>query len=170
MNKKRVLFLLNLLLFFVLTCNISIAQADKTAKSGLQKPDSLGKKSISKTSSLFLKRWNLIEINKLKVKNTSAFIEFNSTEKRFAGSAGCNQMFGKFEANNSKIKLSAIGTTRMLCTTEGVMKIEGDFIKALGQVTRFEQKGDTLNLFAENNLILRFSGAAKNASGKDAKR
>ena len=156
MDKKRVLFLLKLFLILVFTSNSSIAQDRKTAKSV-----SGGKKSISKTSNLFLRRWNLIEINGLKVKNISPFIEFNSTEKRFAGSAGCNQMFGKFEASNSRIKLSGIGTTRMFCSTEGATRLESDFIKALGRVTRFEQKGDTLNLFAENNLILEFSGAAK---------
>jgi heat shock protein HslJ len=159
MNKKRVFSLLQLILILVLSGNYSLAQNYKTAQSSATK-----NKSFSKTGDLLAQRWNLIEINGLPVRNASPFIEFNSTEKRFAGNAGCNQMFGTFEVNENTIKLSGIGSTRMFCSSVGVMKMETDLVKALQQATRFEQKGNTLNLYAQNNLILKFL-AANNKSG-----
>ncbi len=161
MNKKSILFLQNLLLIFALAGNPSIAQRGKIEESG-----STSKKTISKTNNLSFQRWSLIEINGLEVEKARAFLEFNLMEKRFAGNAGCNQMFGKFEAIGSTIKLSDIGSTRMFCATDGVMKLESDFLKALKQATGFEQKDNLLNLFAGDNLILKFSGAAKVDSGK----
>lgn len=113
------------------------------------------------------RRWQLIEINGEKVENTAPFVEFNQAEKRFAGRAGCNRMFRKFETDADKIKLFGIGTTKIFCSKEGVMKLEGDFTKTLEQATRFERRGETLNLYAGNNLTLKFSGTAKNASGEN---
>ena len=159
MDKKGALFLVNLFLILVFTINSSIAQTGKRSTS-----TSGGRTSISKTNNFSSQRLDLIEINGLKVENATPSIEFNLTEKRFSGNAGCNRMFGNFETNGDQIKFSGIGATKMFCSTEGVMKLEGDFIKALEKVTRFEQKGDALNLFAKNDLILKFSSTVKNVS------
>ncbi len=167
MDKKRVLFLSKLFLILVLTGNNTItAQNGETPKSSGCGGNSKTKTNVSKPSAYIFdeRRWNLIEMGGAKVESSKAFVEFVTAEKRFAGNAGCNQMFGKFEANGNKIKLSGIGTTKIFCSAEGVMKLENDFVKALEQTTRFEQMGETLNLFAGNNLILKFSGAAKTAS------
>jgi len=48
------------------------------------------------------------------------------------------------------------------------MNLESDFMKALENATRFEQTGETLNLYAGNNLVVKFSGTAKNVSGDNA--
>jgi len=169
MNKNRVLFLSKLFLIIVLTGNISTttAQNGETPKSdGCGGNNSRTKTNVSKTVSNFpdSRRWSLVEINGAKIENIAAFIEFVAAEKRFAGNAGCNRMFGKFETDVDKIKLSGIGATKIFCSQEGIMKLESDFTKALEQTTRFEQKGETLNFYAGNNLILKFSSAAKNKS------
>lgn len=181
-NKKRILLLSKLFLILVLTGNIStIAQDGAGAKSGGCGGKSKTNTNVSKAEAniskpnanvskpavdgLDSRRWNLIEMNSAKIESEQAFIEFVRAEKRFAGNAGCNRMFGKYETSGSEIKLSGIGATKMFCSKEGVMKLESDFIKALENATRFEQTGETLNFYAGNNLILKFSGAAKNTSG-----
>jgi len=167
MNKKRGLFLSKLFLILVLTGNISItAQNGETPKSGGGGSNSNPKTNVSKPGANVLdaRRWNLIEMGGAKVESSKAFVEFVAAEKRFAGNAGCNRMFGKFEMNGDKIKISGIGTTKMFCSAKGVMKLESNFVKALEQTTRYKQKGETLNLFAGNRLILKFSGAAKTVS------
>lgn len=161
MNKKRFLFLSKLILILVLTGNLITAQDGETPKSG-----GCGKSkttNVSKTIAIDFGswRWKLVELNGIKVESSTAFIEFTSAEKRFAGNAGCNRMFGKFETNGDKIKLSEIGTTKIFCSQEGVMKLESDFIKALENANRFEQISDSLNFYAGNDLIAKFSAAAK---------
>lgn len=173
MNKKRVLFLSKLFLILVITGNITTAQNGDTPKSSGCGGNSKTKPNVAKSDTnvsktnandLDSRRWNLIEINGGGVESSKAFVEFVSAEKRFAGNAGCNRMFGKFETNGNEIKLSGIGTTKIFCSAEDVMKLEGDFIKALERTTRFEQKGETLDFYAGNNLILKFSEVAKTVS------
>lgn len=173
MNKKSVLFLSKLFLILVLTGNITTAQNGDTPKSSGCGGNSKTKTNVAKSDTNVSKtkandidsqRWNLIEINGGGVELSKAFVEFVSAEKRFAGNAGCNRMFGKFEMNGNEIKLSGIGTTKIFCSAEDVMKLEGDFIKTLERTTRFEQKGETLDFYAGNNLILKFSEVAKTVS------
>ena len=173
MNKKSVLFLSKLFLILVLTGNITTAQNGDTPKSSGCGGNSKTKTNVAKSNTnvsktnandLDSRRWNLIEINGGGVESSKAFVEFVSAEKRFAGNAGCNRMFGKLETNGNEIKLSGIGTTKIFCSAEDVMKLEGDFIKALERTTRFEQKGETLDFYAGNNLILKFSEVAKTVS------
>ena len=170
MNKKRILFLSKLILILILTGGIIIGQDGTGAKSGgCGGSKSKTTTNVSKTNvnDLDSRRWNLIELNGVKTESSMAFIEFVSAEKRFAGNAGCNRMFGKFETNDSEIKFSGIGTTKIACSQEGVMKLESDFIKALENTTRFEQTGEMLDLYAGNNLILKFSAADKDTSDND---
>ena len=158
MNKKRFLFLSKLILILVLTGNLTTAQDGETPKSGgCVGNKSKTAKSKNNFNKLTSRRWNLIEIRGAKTESSTAFVEFNGAEKRFAGNAGCNRMFGKFVTNGNEIKLSEIGTTKIFCSQEGVMKLESDFIKALETVNRFEQTGSLLNFYAGNDLIVKFS-------------
>ncbi len=171
MNRKRLLFLSKFFLILILTGNIPI-----TAQSG-EMPETGGCGGNSKTNANVLKpaakipdarRWNLIEMGGAKITASKAFIEFDAAEKRFAGNAGCNRMFGKFEfGGNGEIKLSDIGTTKMFCSAQGVMKLESDFIKALEQTTRFVQTGETLAFYAGNDLTVKFSTASSAAPDND---
>lgn len=150
MNNKRILFLSKLFLILVLSGNLLIAQDGASVKSGggcgggkSKNKANVSNTNISNTNisnanvfntnanDLDARRWNLTEINGGEVKSWKAFIEFVSAEKRFAGNAGCNRMFGKFEMKGNEIKLSGIGATKMFCSQEGVMKLESDFVKAL---------------------------------------
>lgn len=164
MNKNTLLNLLKLFVILVLTNAITFSQNGETTKSGCGGKTT---KTVTGVSDLESRRWQFTEINDAKVENAAPFVEFNLKEKRFAGNAGCNRMFGSVEIMGNDVKFSKIGTTKIFCSKEGVMKLEGDFVKALEQTTRFERQGETLNLYAGNNLILKFSGMAKNASGEN---
>jgi len=109
-------------------------------------------------------RWSLTEINRKKVKNSKAFIEIARRQNRFSGNAGCNRMFGEVSVKGKNINFGEIGTTKMFCGEERVMKLESDLIGALGKVTHFEKSGTTLRLYIRNRLILKFKGAAKTGS------
>lgn len=152
--KKNAFLFLRLLLILALTNISSFAQGDGATKTGCGTKPNLPKSNSSPIDS---KRWNLIEINGEKIESSKASIELNLTEKRFVGNAGCNQMFGEIEINKNEIKFTGIGATKMFCSQEGVMKQETDFLKALGQTTRYAQLGATLEFYAENNLVLKFT-------------
>ena len=109
-------------------------------------------------------RWTLTEINGQKPRTNKAYLEISQTEGKFAGNAGCNRMFGTALVNGRNIIFGKIGTTRMLCMRDGLMKLEADFTAALGKVTRFKKTGDNLELYARNRLILRFKGTRKDDS------
>lgn len=114
------------------------------------------------------KRWTLVQLYGGPVANSKAYVEFNETENRIAGNAGCNRMFGTFETNGKNIKFGAVGTTRMACADGFATRIETEFLRALGEATRFRKQGDALRVYAKNRLILRFRvrAADKNDSGE----
>lgn len=104
-------------------------------------------------------RWTLSEINNQRVKNERAYLEIN--QNRLTGNAGCNRMFGEAEISGKNIKFGRIGTTRMFCSAPGIMKLESNFTNALEKVTRFKKVGDTLQLYAQNRVVLKFRATTK---------
>jgi len=110
---------------------------------------------------LSAKRWELTEINGKGVYSSKAFLEFEASQNRFSGNAGCNRMFGAVDINGKNIDFGNIGATKMFCSDKGVMKLEADFTRALERVTRFEKNGNNLSLYARNRLILKFKGTNK---------
>jgi heat shock protein HslJ len=110
---------------------------------------------------LSARRWDLTEINGKRVYSSRAFLEFEASQTRFSGNAGCNRMFGEVSVSGRNMDFGSVGTTRMFCGESGVMKLEADFTRALGRVTRFEKTGNNLSLYARNRLVLRFKGTVK---------
>jgi len=110
---------------------------------------------------LSARRWDLTEINGKRIYSSKAFLEIDASQDRFSGNAGCNRMFGSVDVNGRNINFGGVGTTRMFCSGNGVMKLEADFTRALERVTRFEKNGNNLSLYARNRLVLRFKGAEK---------
>lgn len=113
---------------------------------------------------LSAKRWELTEINGKGVYSSKAFLEFEASQNRFSGNAGCNRMFGAVDINGKNIDFGNVGATKMFCSDKGVMKLEADFTRALERVTRFEKNGNNLSLYARNRLILKFKGTNKSNS------
>jgi heat shock protein HslJ len=113
---------------------------------------------------LSAKHWELTELGGKRIYSSKAFLEIDASQNRFAGNAGCNRMFGTVNINGKNINFGGVGTTRMFCSEAGVMKLEGDFTRALERVTRFEKTGNNLSLYARNRLILKFKGTDKSGS------
>jgi heat shock protein HslJ len=91
--------------------------------------------------------WTLVELAGAMVNLDSVkaqpFIEF-STDGRLSGMAGCNGMFGVFEADTENLKFDGLGTTKMFCPTG--MVTEGRFLDALDRTTHYRVIADTLML------------------------
>lgn len=92
------------------------------------------------------------------------YIEVDLAKNLFSAMASCNLISGKVKAVGNEINFISETLTVMGCKEE-LMKQERDFIELLEKVTRFELSEQTLNLYAGNKLVLKFSGAKKDASG-----
>jgi heat shock protein HslJ len=110
------------------------------------------------------KHWELTELGGKRVYSSKAFLEIEAAQNRFTGNTGCNRMFGTVNLSGRNITFGAVGTTKMFCGEAGVMRLEADFTRALGKVTRFEKNGSNLSLYARNRLILKFKGTDKSNS------
>jgi heat shock protein HslJ len=110
-------------------------------------------------------QWILTEMNGKKIDGSKAFIQFNETEKRYSGNAGCNRVFGTYEITGKEIKFGAAGMTRMACIDPGVMEAEAEFAKALSEATRFKKKSKTLTIYASDRAVLKFKAAVPAGTG-----
>ena len=79
------------------------------------------------------------------------FMGFDTTAKRIYGNTGCNSLTGELKADNGKINLDNMGSTRMMCAD---MTNERKVLEALGKVNGYE-------IDAKGNLLL------TNAQGKE---
>ncbi len=67
-----------------------------------------------------------------------------SEDGRLSGSAGCNRYFAHYASSGISLSISGTGSTKMYCTTPGVMQQESTYLSLLGQVTSFTIQGDRL--------------------------
>lgn len=107
-------------------------------------------------TTLFGRRWRLIELNGAAVNTTKAYLEFDREAKRFAGNGGCNRIAGSFELDGTNLKFSRAISTRMACLDNEVQQVETNFLKGLEQTTNYQIQGNTLRLWAGGNPILAF--------------
>lgn len=108
-------------------------------------------------------RWIPVSIFGEKIGDSKAFIEINETEKRLTGNAGCNRMFGSFVSRGKNIKFSGIGTTKMFCGDESIVKLETNLLRSLNAATRYQKSGDSLKFYAGKKLISSFKSVKQTA-------
>ena len=85
---------------------------------------------------------------------TNAFIRFDETQKRVSGNGSCNSFGGSVTINDNSLQIGNLFSTKMYC--EAVQTIETDFFTALGKVTRYEIKGNSLLMYQGDMLLLEF--------------
>ncbi|WP_194851256.1 META domain-containing protein [Nonlabens antarcticus] len=78
-------------------------------------------------------------------------IVFNGLGKTLSGNAGCNNYNSSFTIENFKLDIGDIALTRKACPE---MKMESEFVAALGKVTSYQKTDGTLNLMDANNNVL----------------
>ncbi|MGL4855661.1 META domain-containing protein, partial [Plesiomonas sp.] len=54
------------------------------------------------------------------------------------GSSGCNTYHASFSADDARLSIGPVRSTRMQCHADGVMQQEREFLAALESVTRWE--------------------------------
>lgn len=88
------------------------------------------------------------------VKNNPPYVEFNASEKRYFGSGGCNRFTGGFSGTGTTLKLGPAASTKMACVQGNVQELENKFFQAMDSVTRYEIQGNTLKLYAQDQVAL----------------
>lgn len=83
------------------------------------------------------------------IKPTLAF-----TDSGINAFAGCNQIFGQYNINGSSLRFSSLGSTKKACEASK-MKLEQNFISALGKIQNFRlsKDGKTLTLTGKNTRL-----------------
>ena len=81
---------------------------------------------------------------------------------RLSGSGGCNSLFGDYSQDGVKLTITALGTTKMMCTDKDVMEQEMTFLNLLTGITELEflNSVSTFNLVTESGDGFRAERAA----------
>jgi len=96
--------------------------------------------------------WKLSKINGKFVSLIKPItLNFNTTEQKVSGFAGCNQYFGNFTADKTSLKFSLLGSTKMYCDS---MEIENKFLDILTQINSFSSENNILILLTDQQVIL----------------
>ncbi|MEJ2546804.1 MAG: META domain-containing protein [Gemmatimonadota bacterium] len=63
-----------------------------------------------------------------------------------AGSAGCNNFSGSYSVDGARLEVGPLAATRKMCAQEGVMEQESQFLAAMQNASRWEIRGDRLEM------------------------
>ena len=129
--KKLLLFGISILLIF------SCSSMNTSTPSG-NKDMMANFKRLENTS------WQLVDISGEKIitkningKETGIITLDISDDDRISGSGGVNRYFGSYTVDNGIIKMSSVGSTKMM-GPEDLMKVEEKYFSILQNVTGFE--------------------------------
>lgn len=81
-------------------------------------------------------------------------LNFNTSDAKASGFAGCNQYFSSYHSEQSSISFSGTGSTKMYCTQ--TMKLEDKFLEALANTNHFNVNGNKLQLMQGDRVLLEF--------------
>ena len=138
---KNSLFILSALVLTMISCS------PKTTSQNM-KPNA----SLTNT------RWKMVKLAGLETfprLEKDAFIQFDATNPRYHGNAGCNNFNGSYKLDGHKIGLGAAAMTKMFCAGDG-MKVEDMFAKIMHTVDNYQINGDHLVLKSGDNVVAEF--------------
>ncbi|WBV61194.1 META domain-containing protein [Chryseobacterium camelliae] len=77
---------------------------------------------------------------------------------KISGNSGCNRYFGAvtMETASGKFAASQMGSTKMACDN---MSVEKNFLDMVQKANRYVVSGNTLELYQDNLLLLKFNKA-----------
>jgi heat shock protein HslJ len=112
--------------------------------------------ATSNESDLY-KTWRLVEVQGEAVDTSNmrrpAEFTFDKTEQRISGSAGCNNIFGKFTVAADKLTFSPLAATKMACPD---MSVEDKFLKIVDKVNGWKVTEGFLVLSQDGNALAKF--------------
>ena len=75
---------------------------------------------------------------------------------KVSGNAGCNNYFGNayLDTTVGNFKVDNMGATKMACDN---LDVEGKFLKMLNEANKYVVDGNTLSLYKDNLLLLKFN-------------
>jgi heat shock protein HslJ len=71
-----------------------------------------------------------------------------------AGSAGCNHYFASYNVTGTSVSIGSAGSTKMYCTSPGVMQQESTYLASLSRAAAFTITGNRLSLAEANGTTL----------------
>jgi len=102
--------------------------------------------------------WKLVELNREPVgANKLPSLTLDAATGRVTGMAGVNRFSGSFTFQDPALSFGPLAVTRM-AGPESDMKLEADFIAALGRVTAWKADGLMMSLLAGETEVARFQG------------
>lgn len=109
-------------------------------------PCSSGKPGPLVAPNTLLGTWRLVESSKDGKSATGVESTLVFTTDRASGNGGCNQFNGAYTANDDKLKISPLASTRMACAGPA-MSQETWYLQSLQTATRYEIDGLTLRIY-----------------------
>lgn len=101
--------------------------------------------------------WRLVEVEGQTVDTTKlqrpAEFTFSKLEQRVNGSAGCNNIFGKFTVSGDKLTFSQLAATQMACAD---MSVEDKFRKMTDKVNNWKVTEGFLVLSQDATPLAKF--------------
>ncbi|MBW8686197.1 META domain-containing protein [Chitinophaga rhizophila] len=110
------------------------------------------------------KRWSLNSMNGIGQEKSPIWLEFDTTEHRFSGNAGCNKVAGQYELEGNEISFGKVISTRMACMDQKANERESAFLRMLSDRTytvKFEEQ--QLQFRDSGRVAMSFTGFKKAA-------
>ena len=130
---------------------LSICTAAVLASCGTMSSPSASKVGKSQPS-LANTKWTLAD----NVKGKTPTLNIDGAKVN--GNTGCNSYFGTLatDATSGTFTASQLGSTRMACDN---MSVEQNFMDMVGKANKYVVSGNTLELYKDNLLLLKFNKA-----------
>lgn len=117
------------------------------------------KTDYNPTQKLFEKKWVLKSMfdakNTFRMNDTAIFIRFSLNDGRAAGRGSCNSFTASFTSDDSKISITGLAATKMLCKGE---QLENILFKFYKNTTTYKIAGNYLTLYQPDGSDLKFEG------------
>lgn len=118
--------------------------------------------AFAQADRLGTRQWKLVQLDGVRVANASrAYLEVNLAHTRFTGHTGCNRMNGAVDIRGRRIDFSNVATTKMACIEPRARRVETGFVRALENVDRFRQTGNSLELLDRNRVVARLTAMTR---------
>lgn len=100
--------------------------------------------------------WKLVKLydEDFSALNPPITLTLDDAQKKVNGFAGCNHFFGGYEMNQSTLKFSNLGATKMYCQDKSA--VEDNYFKALSEVQSFKLDDNKLLLLTGEKVVLEF--------------